>query len=151
MEEPLDYESKYKYLLAEFDNYRKRVEKDAEFRILDAKSKLLLKFISIRDDLERAIDMCKKSSDIDTLLIGLNSIMKRVDEILSEEGVHQIDTKGKVFDPNLHEVIAMIDDDELPEYTIVNELRKGYIFNDRVIRPSLVEISRHKSNVNINK
>ncbi|MEM4338347.1 MAG: nucleotide exchange factor GrpE [Candidatus Nitrosocaldaceae archaeon] len=144
MEEPLDYEAKYKYLLAEYDNYRKRVEKDAEIRILDAKSRILLNIINIRDDLERAINICKKSNDINTLLEGLDSIIKHIDDILSDEGVHVIDTKDKKFDPNLHEIISLIDNDELPEHTIVNELRRGYKLNDRVIRPSLVEVSRRK-------
>ncbi|MEM4319728.1 MAG: nucleotide exchange factor GrpE, partial [Candidatus Nitrosocaldaceae archaeon] len=93
MEESLDYETKYKYLLAEYDNYRKRVEKDAEIRILDAKSRILLNIINIRDDLERAINICKKSNDINTLLEGLDSIIKHIDDILSDEGVHVIDTK----------------------------------------------------------
>ncbi|MEM4317707.1 MAG: nucleotide exchange factor GrpE, partial [Candidatus Nitrosocaldaceae archaeon] len=93
---------------------------------------------------ERAINICKKSNDINTLLEGLDSIIKHIDDILSDEGVHVIDTKDKKFDPNLHEIISLIDNDELPEHTIVNELRRGYKLNDRVIRPSLVEVSRRK-------
>ncbi len=133
------YEAKYKYLLAEYDNYRKRVEKEAEIKIMDVKAKLLLKLINIRDDFERAI---KASEEGNTLIMnGLKSILKHIDNILKEEGVREIDTSTK-FDPHLHEVISIVVDNNLPDYSIIRELRKGYMLYDRVIRPSLVEVSK---------
>ncbi len=95
--------------------------------------------INIRDDFERAI---KASEEGNTLIMnGLKSILKHIDNILKEEGVREIDTSTK-FDPHLHEVISIVVDNNLPDYSIIRELRKGYMLYDRVIRPSLVEVSK---------
>lgn len=145
---PLDYESKYKYLLADYDNYRKRVEREAEIKIMEAKAKILLKLINLKDDFERALEAAEKGDDKDAILDGLRQMLKNIDDILKEEGVTTIEAKGKIFDPNLHEVVSIINNNRLPDYTITNELRKGYLFNNKVLRPSLVEVSR-KDNLNI--
>ncbi|RMF31671.1 MAG: nucleotide exchange factor GrpE [Candidatus Nitrosothermus koennekii] len=145
----LDYETKYKYLLADYDNYRKRVEKEAENRIMAEKARLLLKIINLRDDFERALTALEKGKDTNAIMDGLKAILKNIDNILKEEGVDAIEAEGKKFDPNLHEVVSIITNNKLPDYTITNELRKGYMLNNKVIRPSLVEVSRNEDN-NIN-
>ncbi|GIU72583.1 MAG: hypothetical protein KatS3mg003_2062 [Candidatus Nitrosocaldaceae archaeon] len=145
----LDYETKYKYLLADYDNYRKRVEKEAENRIMAEKARLLLKIINLRDDFERALTAVEKGKDTNAIMDGLKAILKNIDNILKEEGVDAIEAEGKRFDPNLHEVVSIITNNKLPDYTITNELRKGYMLNNKVIRPSLVEVSRNEDN-NIN-
>ncbi len=144
-----DYESKYKYLLADYDNYRKRVEREAEIRIMEAKAKILLKIINLKDDFERALEAVEKADDKDAILKGLKGVLKNIDNILKEEGVNVIEAEGKRFDPNIHEVVSIINNSKLPDYTVVNELRKGYMLNDKVIRPSLVEISKKDDNINI--
>lgn len=145
----MDYETKYKYLLADYDNYRKRVEKEAENRIMAEKARLLLKIINLRDDFERALVALEKGKDTNAIIDGLKAILKNIDNILKEEGVDAIEAKGKKFDPNLHEVVSIITNNKLPDYTITNELRRGYMLNNKVIRPSLVEVSRNEDN-NIN-
>lgn len=145
----MDYESKYKYLLADYDNYRKRVEREAEIRIMNAKAKILLKIINLKDDFERALEAAEKADNKDAILNGLKSVLKNIDNILKEEGVNIIDAKGKRFDPNIHEVVSIINNNKLPDYTVTNELRKGYMLHDKVIRPSLVEISKKDDNINI--
>jgi molecular chaperone GrpE len=137
--------NKLKYLMADFDNYRKHIEKRMTSTIESDKANLLSRFLIIRDDYERALDMIKKNKDLDEVFInGLDGIFKNLDNILQSEGVIPIETIGKIFDSNKHDVISFTYNDDLPENTITNEIRKGYMLNDKVLRASLVEISKKK-------
>jgi molecular chaperone GrpE len=141
-----EYLNKYKYLLADYDNYRKRVERESEIIVRREIEKFLMKLIDLRDDYVRAVETARRSETPETIVDGLESVLKNLDSILKEEGVKEIDAIGKAFDPNVHEAISFIDNDEYPENTIIVEIRKGYMLSDRVIRPSLVEVSK-KTNV----
>ncbi len=141
LEEQGSVEERYKYKLAEIDNYRKQLERESQIVVRREVEKFLIKLINLRDDFMRAIDTAK-SSDNAALVNGLESTLKNLDSILKEEGVKEIDTVGKTFDPNIHEAVSFVDNDEYPENTITTEIRKGYMLSDRVIRPSLVEVSR---------
>ena len=137
--------NKLKYLMADFDNYRKQIEKRMTSTIESDKANLLSRFLIIRDDYERALDMIKKNKDLDEVFInGLDGIFKNLDNILQSEGVIPIETIGKIFDSNKHDVISFTYNDDLPENTITNEIRKGYMLNGKVLRASLVEISKKK-------
>ena len=137
--------NKLKYMMADFDNYRKQIEKRMTSTIESDKANLLSRFLIIRDDYERALDMIKKNKDLDEVFInGLDGIFKNLDNILQSEGVIPIETIGKIFDSNKHDIISFTYNDDLPENTITNEIRKGYMLNDKVLRASLVEISKKK-------
>ncbi|MBI5133449.1 MAG: nucleotide exchange factor GrpE, partial [Thaumarchaeota archaeon] len=135
-------EERYKYKLAEIDNYRKQIEKESQIQVKVKIEEFLKKLINLRDDYLRAIETAKKSNDPAVLINGLESILKNLDGILKEEGVREIDAVGKAFDPSMHEAISFVDTNEYPENTITAEIRKGYMLSDRVIRPSLVEVSK---------
>ncbi len=139
-----EYETKYKYLLAEYDNYRKRLEREVELRVKYEVEKIVVRLLDLRDDYVRAVDIAKKSDEksIHAIATGLEGILKRLDGILKEVGVVEIEAVGKVFNPNLHEAVSFTYNAELPDLTVTSEVRKGYMLNDRVIRPSLVEVSR---------
>src|SRR5215217_6159586 len=140
--------NKLKYMMADFDNYRKQIEKQMASTIESNKSNLLSLFLTIRDDYQRALEMIKKNKDLDDVFLnGLEGILKNLDNILQSEGVIQIETIGKIFDSNKHDVISFSYNDDLPENTITNEIRVGYMLNDKVLRPSLVEISKKKKNI----
>jgi len=100
---------------------------------------IILQFLSIYDDFVRAKEALEKQK-VNTN--GLTSILKNIDSFLSEYGVTPIDALGEIFDPKLHEAISIKQDSSLDENTITSEIRKGYILQNRVIRPSLVEISK---------
>src|ERR687897_350570 len=135
--------NKLKYLMADFDNYRKQIEKQMASTIESNKANLLSRFLNIRDDYQRALDMIKKNKDLDEVFLnGLEGILKNLDNILKSEGVTPIETIGKILDPSKHDVISFSYNDDLPENTITNEIRIGYMLNDKVLRPSLVEISK---------
>jgi molecular chaperone GrpE len=106
--EAKEYETKYKYLLAEYDNYRKRLEKEAELRVKHGIETFILKLLDLRDDYIRAIDTVKKGNEksINAIVSGLEGILKKLDNMLKEVGVVEIEALGKIFDPNLHEAVS---------------------------------------------
>jgi molecular chaperone GrpE len=133
------YEKKLQYLLADFENLKKRSVLDVQNKTNSIIDEIILKFLSIYDDFVRAIEaLAKQKVNIE----GLTSILKNMDSFLSEYGVTHIDALGEIFDPKLHEAISVKTDSTLDENTITSEIRKGYILQNRVIRPSLVEISK---------
>jgi molecular chaperone GrpE len=145
--------NKMRYLMADFDNYRKQMEKQLASKAESIKAELLLKFLNIRDDYIRALSMAKQSkSDIEVVIEGLEGILKNIDSLLNSEGVREIEAVGTPFDPNVHDAIAYSERDDLAENTVTAEIRKGYMLNGRVLRPSLVEISKIvKNSVNDSK
>ena len=145
--------NKVRYLMADFDNYRKQMEKQLASKAESIKAELLLKFLNIRDDYLRALSVARQSKSEQVVVIeGLEGIMKNIDSLLASEGVREIEAVGTPFDPNVHDAIAYSARDDLAENTVTAEIRKGYILNGRVLRPSLVEISKIvKNSVNNTK
>ena len=134
--------SKLKYLMADFDNYRKQMEKQAASKAEFAKAELLLKFLNIRDDYLRALSVAKQAKTEAVVIEGLEGILKNIDSLLSSEGVREIETVGTPFDPNVHDALAHSARDDLEENTVTAEIRKGYMLNSNVLRPSMVEIAK---------
>ena len=138
-EKAISYEKKLQYLLADFENLKKRIELDVQNKVNSALDSMILKFLSIYDDFVRAKDaLAKQKINTD----GLSAILKNMDSFLSENGITPIEALGEIFDPQLHEAISVKEDPSLDDNTITAEIRKGYILQNRVIRPSLVEISK---------
>ncbi len=134
--------NKLRYLMADFDNYRKRMEKQIESKINQGKAELILKFVSIHDDLSRAIETAKQGKSDQVVIEGLEGILRNAETLFDAEGVKEIETIGTPFDPNIHDAISFKYDDTVPENTVIAEIRKGYMISDKVLRPSLVEISK---------
>ncbi|MDQ3869672.1 MAG: nucleotide exchange factor GrpE [Thermoproteota archaeon] len=134
--------NKLKYMMAEFDNYRKQMEKQIDSRIESGKAELLVKFLSLRDDYLRALEMAKQSKSEPVVIEGLEGILKNFESLLKSEGVREIETIGTPFDPNVHDAIGFSNQDDLEENIITKEIRKGYMLNNKVLRPSLVLLSR---------
>ena len=146
--------NKVRYLMADFDNYRKQMEKQLASKAESIKAELLLKFLNIRDDYLRALSVARQSKSEQVVVIeGLEGILKNIDSLLASEGVREIEAVGTPFDPNVHDAIAYSARDDLAENTVTAEIRKGYMLNGRVLRPSLVEISKKiiKNSVNDTK
>jgi molecular chaperone GrpE len=145
--------NKMRYLMADFDNYRKQMEKQLASKAESIKAELLLKFLNIRDDYIRALSMAKQSkSDKEVVIEGLEGILKNIDSLITSEGVREIEAAGTPFDPNVHDAIAYSERNDVAENTVTTEIRKGYMLNGKVLRPSLVEISKIvKNSVNDSK
>jgi len=135
------YEKKIQYLLADFENLKKRLEIDIQIRVSSITDGIVIKFLGIYDDFVRARDTLSKQN-INTE--GLDAILKNMDTFLNELDIKQIEAVGEIFDPKLHEAISIKEDPDLDDNVITTEIRKGYILKDRVIRPSLVEISKKR-------
>lgn len=134
--------NKIKYLVADFDNYRKQMEKQITSKSESIKAELLLKFLNIRDDYLRALSVARQSKSQPVVIQGLEGILRNIDSLLASEGVMEIETAGTPFDPNVHDAIAYSAKEDAEENTVTAEIRKGYMLNGKVLRPSLVEISK---------
>lgn len=134
-----DLENKLKHAIADYQNLSKKTQSDIENGINNKISQFMLEFLNIYDDFKRAKEAFSKN---DENTKGLDSIVKNMDSLLAKYNVAPIDALGEIFDPNLHEAISIVNDPKLDDNTIVKEIRKGYISQNRVIRPSLVEISK---------
>lgn len=137
-----DYVKKFQYLQAEFDNYQKRVSKEIKSSIREANEKLILKIITILDELEIVTNAVRKNSDKEVMLEGLDMILNKFKKILIDEGLYTIDAIGKPFDPNLHEAILQVQSNDCPTGIVVEEFKKGYLLNGKLIRPSVVSVSK---------
>lgn len=134
--------NKLKYMVADFDNYRKQMEKQVALKTEENKAELMLRFLNIRDDYVRALEIAKQSKADPVVVEGLEGILKNYDHLLRSEGIVEIETIGTPFDPNVHDAISFSFRDDLPESTVTDEIRKGYMLDNKVLRPSLVEISK---------
>ena len=135
--------NKLKYSLADFDNYRKNIEKQNALRVLSVKADILSTVVNLREDFMRALDTLKHHKVDISILEGLMNILKNIDLFLEKENVLEIKALNRVFDPNFHEIIGFsYVEDDAEENIITKEIRKGYLLNDRVLRPSLVEVSK---------
>ena len=135
--------NKLKYSLADFDNYRKNIEKQNALRILSVKADILSTVVNLREDFLRALDTLKHHKVDISIREGLTNILKNIDLFLEKENVLEIKALNNVFDPNFHEIIGFsYVEDDTEENIITKEIRKGYLLNDRVLRPSLVEVSK---------
>ncbi len=136
-----EYLNHMKYLQAEFENYIKRMEKERAELMRRGKEELIVRLVPILDDLGRALDAGRGDGDNKSLMEGLEMVFRNLKEVMGSEGLSEIDALGKPFDPSLHEAVSKCETSDYPENMVVKELRKGYLLNGRVIRPSLVEVS----------
>lgn len=126
---------------ADFENYRKRVESEKEQAKVVAKSAIISKLLPIIDDIELAISYAPENLKDNPWVKGVNKLSLKLETSLSDLGVKTIDAKSNTtFDPKLHDAISMDDSSEGEEEIILEELRKGYLYNDAVIRPSMVKV-----------
>jgi molecular chaperone GrpE len=132
-------QEKLKHSLADYQNLERKTKTDIENGVNFKIDKFMIKFLSIYDDFIRAK---KILSDQKIDISGLESIVKNMNTLLSEYGISPINALGEIFDPNYHEAVSVIEDSSLDDGTITKEIRKGYISQNRVIRPSIVEISK---------
>jgi len=133
------FEFQLKHTLADFQNLERKTKSEIENGVNTKIDKFMIEFLQIYDDFIRAQEAFSKNN-VNTE--GLDSILKNMDSFLAKHNVSPIDAIGEIFDPKLHEAISIIKDPTLDENTITKELRKGYISHNRVIRPTLVEISK---------
>lgn len=138
-------ENKNKYLraLADFDNYKKRVAIEREQFVQFANETLISELLPIIDGFARAMDAAEKVKAGEEMIKGLALIKKQFEDVLKKHGVEEIEAFGKPYDANVHEAILQ-KEHEGPEGVIIEEMQKGYALHGRVIRPSMVIVSKRQ-------
>jgi molecular chaperone GrpE len=135
---PLD---KYLRLAADFDNYRKRVAKERNELLFNALKNFVLELLPVVDDFDRAIAQEGNSQSVDSFMEGFRMIHARLLQIFDKLGVTTWNSKGEKFDPDKHHALSRVISDKLPDNTVVEEIRRGYMLNGRIIRPAEVIVS----------
>ena len=146
--EALQWKDKYIRLLADFDNYRKRVNRDLEESRKFANESLLKEFLPILDNLERALFHFDRSKEVapelKALGEGVRLTEKQFLELLEKFHVTRVPTRGSSFDPNVHEAMGFTPSDEHEEGMVVEVYQQGYLLQNRLLRPSLVTVAQKK-------
>ena len=127
--------------IAEFDNFRKRSEKEKSAMFEIGAKAIIEKILPVLDNFERGLDSISEDEKGSAFAQGIEQIYKQFVAVLDDAGVKVIETVGKEFDPNLHNAIMHIDDEAFGENIVAEELQKGYLYKEKVIRHSLVKVA----------
>ena len=139
-----ELEARYMNLYAEYDNYRRRTQKEKDNLYADAIASVTKEFLTLIDNLDRATEGAKKAdeSSLDKVIQGMELVGRQAQDTLSKIGVEEIPAeRGTKFDPNLHDAMMHVDDEELGEQEIAMVFAKGYKYKDRVIRHAQVQVA----------
>lgn len=139
-----ELQDKYLRTLAEMENFRKRMMREQAESLRYANEKIISDLLSVVDNIDRAILHSKEKKDFDALIDGLELTRKEFDGVLEKYGVKCIEAVGLPFDPSKHHAVATVESDTHEDNVIVEEFRKGYILNDRILRPPLVSVSKKR-------
>ncbi|MEC0232634.1 nucleotide exchange factor GrpE [Paenibacillus alba] len=137
-------EENYQRLLrvqADFDNFRRRARAEKEDFAKYASLKLIEQLLPIVDNFDRALSSSKETKDFDALVKGLDMTYRGIDQLLTAEGLKSIESVGHPFNPEFHQAVMQVESDEHEEGIVVEELQKGYMLKDKVIRPAMVKVS----------
>jgi molecular chaperone GrpE len=138
-----EYLDNWRRAAADFSNFRKRSEKDAIEMSRFANSALIARLLPVLDDFDRAFQTLPQDLRDLTWVDGVMLISRKMRAMLESEGLKPIEAMGKPFDPNYHEAVIHEESDQ-PEGLVIGELQKGYMLGDRVLRPTMVKVSKKK-------
>ena len=136
-----NYLNRLRYLQADFENYKKRTKREMEEIANYGNEDLILEFLVVVDELELAIRNSEQGKVPEGLIDGLKMILKNVYRILERQGVMKIEAVGKPFDPTKHEAFSKVAIEGKKEDIVVEEIRKGFTYKGKVIRPSMVKVA----------
>ena len=142
-EQVAEFKNKYLRSLADFDNYKKRMNLDKEQFVQFANESLISEVLPIVDGFSRAMAAAEKAKAGEEMMKGLALIKKQLEDVLKKYGLEEIEALNKPYDPNFHEAIMQQESDG-PAGVIIEEAQKGYTLKGRVIRPSMVIVSKKK-------
>lgn len=128
--------------IAEFDNYKKRTEREFVERVQNANEKLISELLPVLDDMERALDHAEQSKEVNSLLEGTELVQKKMLGILEKQGLEPLPAEGEDFDPDHHDALMQIEKENVESGKIIEEHLRGYILNGKVIRHSQVIVAK---------
>jgi molecular chaperone GrpE len=132
-----EYLTRYQYLQAD----RKRCDRQIQQATAYSSERLAMQLLDVADELEMAIKTAEKVNASDPLVVGVQMTLKRLRKVLEQEGVCAIESEGKAFDPSKHNAIAAVEAEGVDGCVVLEEIRKGYIMKEKIIRPSIVKVA----------
>ena len=137
-----EYLTRLKYLQADLENLKKRSDRQLEEAKNYCTERLVLELLDVVDELELAVKTGQSSNSAQPLVEGVQMTLKKLRKVLEQEGVSPIEcAEGEVFDPSKHHAVATVEKEDVERCVVVEEVRKGYIMKDKVIRPSIVKVA----------
>ncbi len=142
-----DYLTRLQYLQADFENLKKRFDRETEHVKKYCTERIIVELLEVVDELELAVKVANDSENQQKSLVeGVEMTLKKLRKVLEQEGVSPIEcTEGTLFDPCRHNAIAVEERDDVKDCTVIEEIRKGYMMKDKVLRPSIVRVAKPKS------
>ena len=137
-----EWKNSYTRKLAEFQNFAKRKENEVAEMRKYASEGIVVKLLDNIDNLERAVDASKESQNFDSLIEGVNMILNNLKNLLTEEGVEEIEAAGKEYDPYEHKAMITENKEELDDNVVVQVFQKGYKMKGKVVRPAMVTVNK---------
>ena len=134
--------NKFVRLQAEYDNFRKRTQREKAADLKYKSQALVTNLLPVLDDFERALTTASDNESIASFVDGIKIIYRQLNTVIETEGVEVIEAVGEVFDPNLHQAVVTVNDDQYEENVVVEVLQKGYQLKDRVLRPAMVKVNQ---------
>ncbi len=131
---------------ADLENFKKRAAREKQEAIKFANEGLLQKLIPVLDHFDMALAAAQtapQAEAVQSLQTGISMVYQQLKNSLAEAGLEEVDASGKAFDPNLHEAVSQKETNEAPEGQVLQQIRKGYKFRDRLLRPASVVVARH--------
>lgn len=137
-----DYLTRLKYMQADFENQKKRFDREAEQIKNCGTERLVISLLDVVDELELAVKNGEISASTESLIEGVELTLKKLRKVLEQEGVTSIENpEGKIFDPSRHHAVITEEKEDAPDCTVLEEIRKGYIMRGKVIRPTIVKVA----------
>ena len=136
-----DWKDKYQRLMAEFENARKRMSKESTQRYDMGATGVLEKLLPVIDNFERGLESVSEEEKNSAYVQGIQQIYKQLISVMEDLGVTPMDAEGKEFDANLHNAVMHVEDEELGENIVAEELQKGYMYKESVLRHSMVKVA----------
>lgn len=130
---------------ADFENYKKRCQREKEEAVKYANTSLLERLVAIIDNFELGLSAAKGEGENSAIYAGMSMVLKQLNDFLVDNGLQPINAEGQPFDPNLHEAIGHEPSDTVPENHVIRQTRRGYRFKDRLLRPSSVVVSKGRA------
>ncbi|MCI5073247.1 nucleotide exchange factor GrpE [bacterium] len=141
----VDWYDRYVRLSADFENFRKRSQKEKSDLIKYGHENLMIDLLPVIDNFERAVEHAKQAKDIEAIQTGISMIFNQLLSNLEKHGVSAKSAQGQEFDPNQHEAISHIESDDVDNNHVIEEMQKAYFLHDKLLRPALVSVSKGPS------
>jgi molecular chaperone GrpE len=140
-----EYRDLYLRTLADFDNYKKKMESEWKKAVEYSTERLVYELLPVLDNFKRALEASENTQDIESLRKGIELIYKQLLAVLEKEGLRSYETVGLKFDPRIHEAVTTVETKDVLPGTVVEELESGYFFKEKLLRPAKVSVSKEPS------